>query len=161
RRASVNSRIDSNSALPFRPARARIVARRGTLAVRPGYPPQTCLFPTFRETAAMRRICVSLALLAIIVVLGHTSAQQPDFQAMMKVGRSVQRVVGDNPGFLAANPGVQKELKMDDDQIKAVREKVPAGLGFGGFGGFGKGKELTDEQKERAAKMMEKFQALM
>jgi predicted DNA-binding protein len=108
----------------------------------------------------MRKICVSLALLALIVVLGHTAAQQPDFQAMMKVGRSVQRVVGDNPGFLAANPGVQKELKMDEDQIKAVREKVPAGLGFGGFGGFGKGKELTDEQKEKAAKMMEKFQAL-
>jgi hypothetical protein len=110
----------------------------------------------------MRKICVSLALLALIVVLGHTSAQQPDFQAMMKVGRSFQRVVGDNPSYLAANPGVQKELKMDDDQIKAVREKVPAGLGFGGFGGFfGKGKELTDEQKEKAAKMMEKFQSLM
>lgn len=109
----------------------------------------------------MRKICVSLALLALIVVLGHSSAQQPDFQAMMKVGRSVQRVVGDNPGFLAINPGVQKELKMDEDQIKSVREKVPAGIGFGGFGGFGKGKDLTDEQKEKAAKMMEKFQTLM
>ena len=89
----------------------------------------------------MRKICVSLALLALIVVLGHSSAQQPDPAAMFKTFRSVQRVVGDNPGFLAVNPGVQKELKLDDDQIKAIREKVPAGLGFGGFGGFGKGKE--------------------
>jgi len=109
----------------------------------------------------MRKICVSFALLAVIVVLSRSSAQQPDPQAMFKTFRAVQRVVGDNPGALAANPAVQKELKMDEEQVKAVREKViPAGLGFG-RGGFGKGKDITPEAKEKMTKMFEKFQTLM
>jgi hypothetical protein len=110
----------------------------------------------------MRKICVSIALLSFIVVLSRSTAQQPDPAAMFKTFRVVQRVIGDNPGVLAANPGVQKELKMDEEQVKAVREKViPAGLGFGGFGGFGKGKDISAEAKEKMTKMMEKFQALI
>lgn len=109
----------------------------------------------------MRKICVSIALLSIIVLLSQTSAQQPDFQAMGKVFRAVQRNVGEAPGMLALNPGVQKELKMDDDQVKTVREKVVA-VGFGGGGGFGKGKgEITPEAKERMMKYFEKVQGLV
>ena len=75
---------------------------------------------------------------------------------------AVQRVIGDNPGVSAINPGVQKELKMDEEQVKTVQEKVPAGFGFGGGGkGKGKGKfELDDAAKERFTKYMEKMQAL-
>jgi Spy/CpxP family protein refolding chaperone len=69
--------------------------------------------------------------------------------------RPAMRVIGSSPGVLAANPSVQKELKMDDDQVKAVKEKVPA-MGFGGRGGKGKG-EFTEEQKERMTKFMDKL----
>ena len=106
----------------------------------------------------MRKISMAFALLVMMVLLGHSSAQfDPE---MAKVFRAVQRVMGDNPGALAANSGVQKELKMDDDQIKAVQEKIP---GFGGGFGKGKGKgkfELDDAAKERFSKYMEKVQAL-
>lgn len=103
----------------------------------------------------MRKICVSLALLALIVVLGQSSAQ-PD-PALFKLIGPVMRVVGDNPGALAVNPGVQKELKMDDDQVKAVQEKVaPLGFGFGRGGKGGGGAEA----KERFTKMLEKLEAL-
>ena len=57
------------------------------------------------------------------------------------------------------NQGVQKEIKMDEDQVKAVREKVaPLGFGFGRGFGRGKGKgEITPEAKERFTKMFEKI----
>lgn len=108
----------------------------------------------------MRKTCVAFVLLAIVVVLSQSSAQQGDPAALFKIGRAVQRVVGENPGMLAVNPGVQKEIKLDDDQIKAVREKVqPLGFGFGG-GGFGK-KDASPEAKEKMMAMFEKFQKLM
>jgi len=106
----------------------------------------------------MRRILLAAGLFAGIVCLSQVSAQpSPE---MMKVFRAVRQVTMSSPGVLAANPSVQKELKLDDDQAKAVKEKVPP-VGFGGGGRFGKGKgELTDEQKERMAKMFEKVQKL-
>jgi hypothetical protein len=107
----------------------------------------------------MRRLCVTLALLTVIAVLSQSTAQQPDFRRM----QSIFRVIGDNPGTYAANPGVQKELKMDEDQVKAVNEKVGLGGGFGfggGFGKGGKGKELTEEQRARFEKMREKMESL-
>lgn len=107
----------------------------------------------------MRKLFVSFALLALIVVLSQSSAQQPD-PALFKLFGPVMRVVGDNPGTLAMNPGVQKEIKMDDEQIKSVQEKV-APLAFGGGFGRGKGKgEITPEAKERFTKMFEKLETL-
>jgi hypothetical protein len=81
---------------------------------------------------------------------------------------AAQRVIRDNPAMLASNSGVQEELKMDEDQVKAVREKIGfggGGFGFGGGGGggFGKGKgkgKLDEGAQERMAKMMEKVQSL-
>lgn len=108
----------------------------------------------------MRRILLAAGLLTAMVGLSQVSAQ-PDPE-MMKVFRAMRQVTMSSPGVLAANPGVQKELKMDDDQVKAVNEKVPAmgGFGFGG-GRFGKGKgELTDEQKEQMRKRFEQLSEL-
>jgi hypothetical protein len=113
-------------------------------------------FLPFWEAHPMRKLFIPMALFAVMVVLGQSSAQfDPETQ---KLSRSVQRVLGDNPGALAMNPGVQKELKMDDDQVKAVQEKVAAASGFGGFG-KGKG-GFDDAAKERFGKYMEKVQAL-
>src|SRR5947209_19574966 len=104
----------------------------------------------------MRRIFLAAALFTAMVGLGTVSAQ-PDPE-LFKLMRPVFTIVGSSPGALAANPAVQKELKMDDDQVKAVKEKVPA-MGFGG-GRFGKKAELTEDQKERMAKMFEKLAQL-
>ena len=111
----------------------------------------------------MRRILLGTGLFVAMVALSQSNAQQPDPE-MFKVFMAVGKVLRDNPAALVNNAGVQKELKMDEDQVKAAREKVVA-AGFGGFGGgFGKGggngKDLTDEQKEKGAKMLEKVQAL-
>lgn len=112
----------------------------------------------------MRKLFIPLALLGLMFLIGQSSAQ-PD-PAMMKLYMTVGRITGETPGTLARNPGVQKELKLEEDQIKAVQEKVPA-IGFGGGlgGGFGKGKgkgkfELSEEQKERMAKYREKVESL-
>jgi hypothetical protein len=108
----------------------------------------------------MRRICVSIALLALIAVLSQSTAQQPD-PAVFKLFGAVNRIIGDNPGALASNQGVQKELKMDEDQVKAVREKIGgSGFGFGGGRGKGRGKDAGGDFKERFAKMMEKVEKL-
>ena len=101
----------------------------------------------------MRRIFLAAALITAMVGLTQVSAQ-PGPEMF-----TVFRILGNSPGVLAANPAVQKELKMDDDQVKAVREKVSQ-MRFGG-GRFGKGKgELTEEQKERQAKFREKLEQL-
>jgi len=105
----------------------------------------------------MRRIFLAAALFTAMVGLSRSSAQ-PDPE-MMRVFRAAMQVVGTSPGVLANDPGVQKELKLDEEQVKAVKDKAPP-LRLGGFGGRGKGKELTPEQQERMAKMMEKIQAL-
>ena len=104
----------------------------------------------------MRRIFLAAALITATVGLSPALAQ-PDPE-LFRLMRPAMRVLGSSPGALAANPAVQKELKMDDDQIKAVKEKVPS-TGFGG--GFGKGKGKNDpEAQERFAKLMEKLQQL-
>jgi hypothetical protein len=109
----------------------------------------------------MRKLFIPLALLGLMFFLGESSGQfDPELGKVMRVAG---RVIGENPGSLAMNPGVQKELKMDDDQVKAVQEKVPAGFGFGGGFGKGKGKgkfELDDAAKERMTKYFEKIQSL-
>lgn len=106
----------------------------------------------------MRKIVVGFALLTVMAVLSQSAAQQPDAETFKLFGR-VMRVVGDNPGTLAVNSGVQKELKMDDDQVKAVQEKVATtGFRFGGFGG--KGGKFDEAAKERMTKMMEKVATL-
>jgi Spy/CpxP family protein refolding chaperone len=110
----------------------------------------------------MRRIFLASTLFVGMIALSQSQAQ-PDPE-LMKVFRAVGRVMFDNPAALVNNQGVQKELKMDEDQVKAVREKVQTpgfGGGFGGgFGKGGKGKELTDEQKEKMTKYFEKVQGL-
>jgi hypothetical protein len=111
----------------------------------------------------MRRILLSAALLAGMIVLSQSNAQfDPE---MAKVFRAAGQVFFSHPAALVSNQGVQKELKMDEDQIKAAREKiVMPGFGFGGGGGKGgkggKGKDLTEEQKERFNKYLEKINAL-
>src|SRR4051794_1096381 len=105
----------------------------------------------------MRRMFLAAGLLAAMVGLSQVSAQ-PDPE-MMRVFRSAMQVVGTSPGVLANDPGVQKELKLDEEQVKAVKDKAPPlRLGFGGRGG--KGKDLTPEQQERMTKMFEKIQGL-
>jgi hypothetical protein len=115
----------------------------------------------------MRKILVAAALVGGMAYLGSSTAQEFDrelFQKMMKAGQ----VMRDHPVAVVNNPGVQKELKMDEEQVKAVQEKVTtAGLSFGfggGRGGFGRGKGKGGggggDFKERMAKMMEKMQAL-
>lgn len=103
----------------------------------------------------MRRIFLAAALLTVLVGPRPVSAQ-PDPE-LFRLLRPAMQVLRTSPGALAANPAVQKELKMDDDQVKAVREKVPQ-MAFGG--GFRKKADITPEQQERMAKMMEKLQAL-
>jgi hypothetical protein len=100
----------------------------------------------------MRRMFVATALFAAMLGVSQLPAQQPDPE-LFKLFRPVMQVVGSSPGLLAANPGVQKELKMDDEQVKAVREKVPQM-------GFGFGKKNDPDAAERMQKMMEKLQGL-
>ena len=104
----------------------------------------------------MRRVFLAAALITLIVSLSPASAQQPGPE-MFRLMRPVMQVLGSSPGVLAAHPAVQTELKLDDDQVKAIKEKVPQ-LGFGG--GFRKKADITPEQQERLAKMFEKLQAL-
>jgi Spy/CpxP family protein refolding chaperone len=113
----------------------------------------------------MRRILMATALVVGMAALSHQSSAQQFDPEMIKVFRAAMPILMNNPALVVNNTGVQKELKMDEDQIKACREKVVGGgLGFGGFGGFGgkggKGKDLTDEQKEKGMKMIEKLGAL-
>jgi hypothetical protein len=114
----------------------------------------------------MRKLFVAAALLGGMAYLGSTPAQQPDPELGKKM-RQAGQIMRDHPVLVVNNPGVQKELKLDDDQVAAVKEKVkpPAGLtfGFGGAGGFGKGGGKgggSAEAKERRAKQTEKMQAL-
>jgi hypothetical protein len=106
----------------------------------------------------MRKVLLASALLAGIIVVSHATAQ-PD-PAMFKMFRAVGQVMQRNPAALAMNPGVQKELKMDEEQTKAVQEKLAGRVG--GFGGFGKGKGGGggEAAKERFTKMMEKIDTL-
>jgi Spy/CpxP family protein refolding chaperone len=115
----------------------------------------------------MRRILLASALFVGMAVLSQSTAQQPDPE-VFKVMRVAGQVFFSHPAALANNAGVQKELKMDEEQVKAAREKVVMpGFGFGGGFRGGKGGkggkggfDLTDEQKERIAKYMEKLSSL-
>jgi len=110
----------------------------------------------------MRRILITVGLLTAMTVILNQSQAQFDPETG-KIMRAVGKVLADNPAAYAANQGVQKELKLDEDQVKAISEKVPAqfGFGFGGGGGKGgKGKFDPDQFKERMAKMMEKYEKL-
>ena len=104
----------------------------------------------------MRRILLAAVLFTSMIGLSRVSAQPgPE---VFRVMRPAMQVIRTSPGVLATMPAVQRELKMDDDQVKAVREKVPQ-MAFGG--GFRKGKaDLTPEQQERIAKLFEKLQSL-
>jgi len=113
-------------------------------------------FPN-RGPATMRKLIVTSAMLAVMAILGQSSAQEFD-PALFKLFGAAQKVINDNPAMLASNAGVQKELKMDEEQIKAVKEKLPQG--FGGFGGFGKGGKPSEDAQARIAKMMEKVNQL-
>ena len=106
----------------------------------------------------MRRILLTAALFTAMVGLSQVAAQpNPE---LFKVMRPAMQVLRTSPAALAANPAVQKELKMDEEQVKAIKDKVPP-VGFGG-GRFGKGKtEPTPEQKERAEKFMAKLEKLV
>ncbi|HEX3150097.1 MAG TPA: hypothetical protein VHR66_18615 [Gemmataceae bacterium] len=111
----------------------------------------------------MRRILLATALFAAMTALSMQSSAQQFDPEMIKVFKAAMPVLMNNPALIVNNKGVQKELKMDEDQIKACSEKVVGGFGgglFGGFGKGGKGKELTDEQKEKGMKMLEKIGTL-
>jgi hypothetical protein len=105
---------------------------------------------------AMRRKLFGLAALMVgLVVVAGQSAAQPDPELFKLIG-PVFRVINSNPAVLLNNSGVQKELKLDEEQVKAVQEMNKTS-GFG-FGGFGKGKGgFDDAAKERMTKMFEKL----
>jgi hypothetical protein len=106
----------------------------------------------------MRKLLVMVALLGLMVTMGTTSAQQFDPE-MFKLMRPAMQIIQRNPASLLTNEGVQKELKIDEDQAKALREKLAArslGFGFGGKGGGGKGPN-AEEAKERMTKFMDKL----
>ena len=112
----------------------------------------------------MRKLIMAAALFGGVAYLGSTSAQQPDPEAMRRFFK-VGQILRDHPVAVVNNPGVQKELKLDEEQVKAVQEKVNAPMmGFaGGRGGRGKGGGkggFTPEAKERMQKMFEKMQTL-
>lgn len=104
----------------------------------------------------MRKLTVTFGLLSAMLLLGQASAQQFD-REKFKLFNSAQKVIGENPARLATIEGVQKELKMDEEQIKAVGEKVPS-IGRGGFGG--KGGKPREEDIARFTKLMEKAEQL-
>jgi hypothetical protein len=112
----------------------------------------------------MRKVLLAAALLGGMAYLGSTTAQEFDRELFVKMFKARQ-IVGEQPVVVVHNSGVQKELKLDDEQVKAVQEKakLPPGVGFGG-GGFGRGKGGGKggggDFKERMAKQMEKMQAL-
>jgi hypothetical protein len=112
----------------------------------------------------MRKLLMGFALLTAMALLGHSTAQEFD-QELFKKTIQVRQISGGMPVVVVKNTGVQKELKLDEDQVKAVNEKVtlPPGIGFGfGGGGGGKGKGGGGKggfDKERFAKTMEKMQA--
>jgi hypothetical protein len=116
----------------------------------------------------IRKIIMASALFAGMAILGHQSSAQQFDKELFKVIRPVTQILASNPAVLLTNTGVQKELKLDEEQIKAIGESkdLPSGFGFGGgFGGGkggGKGKQdfNSDEFKERMAKMMEKYEKL-
>ncbi|HKB05987.1 MAG TPA: hypothetical protein VKD90_27580 [Gemmataceae bacterium] len=103
----------------------------------------------------MRKLFLSSALVAGMILMGQASAQFDP--AMGKVFGAYFQVMQRNPAGLVMVPGVQKELKMDEEQVKTAQEKIGARAGFG----FGKGKGGGGgDFKERMAKMMEKLEPL-
>ncbi|HKA05634.1 MAG TPA: hypothetical protein VKD71_00160 [Gemmataceae bacterium] len=112
----------------------------------------------------MRKLLMGFALLTAMALLGHTTAQEFDQEVFKKMGQ-VRQIAGGMPVAVVKNTGVQKELKLDEDQVKAVNEKVtlpPELAFFGGRGGGGKGKGGGGKggfDKERFTKMLERMQA--
>jgi Spy/CpxP family protein refolding chaperone len=106
----------------------------------------------------MRRFLMASALMGVMVILGFSAAQEPPDPKLMAVMKAAMPILANNPATMTLNPGVQKELKMSEDQVTAVREKVTGGFGFGG--GFGKGKGGGGDPKEAFAKMMERYEPL-
>lgn len=102
----------------------------------------------------MRKLFVTFGMLTAMLLLGQASAQQFD-RDLFKLMGPATKLIGENPAMLASNEGVQKELKLDEEQIKAVKEKLPQGLG-GVFGGFGNGGKPSEDAMARLTKMMEK-----
>jgi len=107
-----------------------------------------------------RKLFGSAALLVGLVLVAGQSAAQPDPEVLKLIG-PVFRIIGSNPAALLNNSGVQKELKLDEEQVKAVQEMNKAS-GFGGFGGGfrPKGKDgggFDEAAKERMTKMFEKL----
>jgi len=105
----------------------------------------------------MRKLFVTCGLLSAMFLLGQASAQQFD-REKFKLLAPATKLIGDNPAMLVSNEGVQKELKMDEEQIKAVKEKLPSIGGFGGFGG--KGGQPSEDAIARFTKLMEKAEQL-
>jgi hypothetical protein len=107
-----------------------------------------------------RKLSGLVALLIGLVLVAGQSSAQPDPE-MFKLMMAANRVISSNPAALLNFPAVQKEIKLDEEQIKAVGE-MNKNTGFGGFGGFGKGKKLEfdDAAKERISKFMEKVNQL-
>ena len=68
----------------------------------------------------MRKLLMCSAMLTMFIVLSQSQAQEFD-RELFKLFGAAQKVIRDNPAMLASNPGVQKELKMDEDQVKAIR----------------------------------------
>lgn len=104
----------------------------------------------------MRKLLMVAALMTGMATLSQSTAQDFD-PALFKLIGPVTRTISSNPAMMLRMPGVQKELKLDEDQIKAIGESKAFSMGLGG-GGFGKGGKggFDEAAKERMSKMFEK-----
>ena len=97
----------------------------------------------------MRKLFAISALAGLMVVLGLSSNAQDFDPALFKIMRPAMQIINSNPARLLMSKDVQKDLKMDDDQVKDLTAKIGMQLG-GGPGG----------RKEGWAKMMDKLKDL-
>ena len=104
----------------------------------------------------MRKLFAISALAGLMAVLGLSSNAQDFDPAIFKIMRPAMQIINSNPARLLMSKDVQKDLKMDDDQVKDLTAKV--GMQLGGFGGPGGGP--GGGGKERMAKLMDKLKDL-
>jgi len=111
----------------------------------------------------MRRFLgIALPVLAVTMLAGNVAFAQGRGGGRGGFGGGFGGGMFGGPGFLLGNPQVQKELKMNDDQIAKVTEIQQAGRGgAGGGAGGGRGnfQNMTDEERQKFfAEMRERME---
>src|SRR5580765_1772277 len=101
----------------------------------------------------MRRFFgITLPLLAVCMLAGNVVFAQGFGRGRGGFGG----MGGGGAGMLLGNPQVQKELKMNEDQVAKIGEiqrEMFAGFGQGGGGGF---QNLSDEERQKRFEEMRK-----